>query len=104
MDVAGNWAVNSAGNLLDDTSFIVSVETVQSDDAEGVHGYFTTVDEHGNKLRSVEATATWLGRPANGFARSGMFVTNAQHDYYDVDFVYRNIREAIGIMNPSPKK
>lgn len=104
MDVAGNWAVNSAGNLLDDASFIVSVETVQSDDAEGIHGYFTTVDENGNKLRAIKATAKWLGRPANGFARSGMYITNAQYDYYDADFVYRNIREAIGIMNPSPKK
>lgn len=104
MDIAGNQAVVSTGELLSEAKFIVSVETTRPGDTNGTHGYFGTVDEHGNKVRSVQETARWIRRSSEVFERSGIFVTNAQYDYYDNASVYHNIREAIGIMNPSPKK
>lgn len=104
MDIAGNQAVVSTGELLNGAKFIVSVETTRPGDPNGVHGYFGTIDENGNKVRSAQETARWIRRSSGVFDRSGIFVTNAQYDYYDNKSIYHNIREAIGIMNPSPKK
>lgn len=104
MEIAGFQAVVSTGELLNEAKFIVSVETTRPGDTIGMHGYFGTIDENENKLRSIQETARWIRRSSEVFDRSGIFVMDAQYDYYENEWVYQNIREAIGIMNPSPKK
>ena len=83
--------------------FIFSVQTAPPGDDEMILGYFGTLDANGNKVRSIGATALWLGVPAE-YTKAGMLINNAHYDYFDVSrFVYRYTREAIGLMNPSPK-
>lgn len=82
---------------------IVTCETTRPDDEKKLHGYFSATDEDGNPLRSVYGCALWAAKNSPSFTRAGMLIRYAQWDYFNPSLTYRNIREAIGIMNPSPK-
>lgn len=101
LTIAANEAIAS-GNIPSDR-FVISVETTRYDDEDMIHGYFNQVDAAGNAVRSIWGGAMWVGEPSE-FTRAGMFILDAQYDYYDNVPVYFHLREAIGIMNPSPKK
>ncbi|MCD8072089.1 MAG: glycoside hydrolase family 18, partial [Alistipes sp.] len=81
--------------------FVAAVQTTRPDDVDGIYGYFGTVDEEGNSLRSIVGGALWAVEPSD-FTRAGLYIYNAHNDYYDNDPVYCNIRRAVEIMNPSP--
>jgi len=46
--------------------------------------------------------AYWTSAETSGFTKSGICIDNVQRDYYNIQFVYPNVRKAIAIMNPSP--
>lgn len=103
MEVAGNWALESAAGLLDKTTFIVTVSTVPLGEGDnGTIGYFGGIGTDGKQVRAIGETAYWMNK--NGqFNRGGMLVYNPENDYYNSLINYQYIREAIGTMNPSPK-
>lgn len=94
-------AISAEGMRAD--CIVVSTQTTRPDDEKQIYGYFGTTDENGNKVRSIFGSATWVVMPETSFTRSGLMIRHAQYDYFDNTLVYRSIREAIGIMNPSPK-
>lgn len=101
LTIAALAAIGS-GNVPSDR-FVITVETTRYDDEDMIYGYFGQVDDAGNAVRSIEGGAVWVGQPSD-FTRAGMLILNAQYDYYDNVPVYRHLREAINIMNPSPNK
>lgn len=82
---------------------IVSCQTTDPDDKKGKYGYFSEIDEEGNPLRSVYGCALWCIKNSQYFTRAGVLISHAERDYFNPSLIYKNIREAIGIMNPSPK-
>lgn len=84
--------------------FIVGVTTPSLTDPTDESGYFTGLDVDGtSKLRAIKGAAQWVVAPDANFTKSGIAITNAQNDYFNITFVYKNIRESIDIMNPAPK-
>lgn len=81
----------------------IVTQTTRPDDEKQLFGYFGTYDENGVRQRSLEGCAQWMTLPSAGFTRTGLLIRDAQYDYFDNKLVYRCIREAIGVMNPSPK-
>lgn len=101
MTIAAEAAIN-CGNVPTDR-FIITTETTRYDDEDGIYGYLGSVDASGEAQRSIRGGAVWVGQPSELFTRAGMLILNAQYDYYDNTPVYFHLREAIAIMNPSPK-
>lgn len=50
-----------------------------------------------------QVAANWVAEEdaESRFLKAGLAVANAQDDYFNTNLIYRNIREAIGIMNPT---
>ena len=82
---------------------IVMAQTVRPDDDKQIYGFFGTLDENGNMMRSIYGSAVWCAKPSEHFTRAGLMVRNAHYDYFNNKLVYGSIREAINIMNPSSK-
>lgn len=83
--------------------FLVEVSTVSPTDPTDETGYFLATDTDGkSRLRAIKGAAQWVVAPSS-YTKAGIAVTRAQNDYFQVALVYKNIREAIGIMNPAPK-
>lgn len=83
--------------------FVIQVSTVSVTDPTDETGYFLGMDEDGkSRLRAVKAAAQWTLAASDG-SKAGLFIADAQNDYFNISMVYRNIREAISIMNPAPK-
>lgn len=101
MTIAANAALDS-GDVPSDR-FLITVETTRYDDDDMIYGYLGTVDASGEPERSIRSGAVWTGQPSD-FTRAGMLILNAQYDYFDNTPIYFHLREAIDIMNPSPKK
>lgn len=100
MTIAAEAAMG-CGNVPSDR-FVITTETTRYDDEDGIYGYLGSVDATGAAERSIRGGAVWVGQPSE-FTRAGMLILNAQYDYYDNTPVYFHLREAIDIMNPSPK-
>ena len=81
--------------------FIVSVSTFSLDEADVKTGYFT--DDEGNSVSAITGSAYWVATPESDFTKAGLGICNIQNDYYNTSLIYKYTREAIGIMNPSPK-
>ncbi len=82
---------------------LVEVATVSPLDPTDETGYFLTTDDDGkSRLRAIKGAAQWVVAPA-AYPKAGIAVARAQNDYFNVALVYKNIREAISIMNPAPK-
>ena len=88
--------------ILETTSASNLSETTRYNDEDKIYGYLGTTDAEGNAERSIRGGALWVGQPSD-FTRAGMLILNAQYDYYDNTPIYFHLREAIDIMNPSPK-
>ncbi len=83
--------------------FIVGVSTVSLDDPSDKIGYFSLLDDDGkSQLRAIKGAARWTLVEAS-YTKAGICIDNAQNDYFNISLVYKNIREAISIMNPAPK-
>lgn len=81
--------------------FIVGVVPVSLDLTDDKTGYFT--DEYGDQARAITEGAYWVASPSADFSKAGLGIYNIQDDYYNTSLVYKYTREAIHILNPSPK-
>lgn len=79
--------------------FIVCVELPQAHDKDKVKGYWSTVDEKGNKLVAAPGAAQWMVEASPNYTRKGIFIMNVHNDYYNNTYGY--VREVIRIMNPN---
>lgn len=82
--------------------FVIGVTTVSLTDPNATDGTFIDTDDNGNPLTAITGAAYWVSQITSGFTKAGICISNAQNDYYNIKFVYPNIRKAISIMNPSP--
>lgn len=74
--------------------FLAAVELPDPQGKDPVQGYF-------DSELAIRAAAEWTLVQEHGIAKAGIAVRDVQNDYYDANLVYRHVREAIGIMNPS---
>lgn len=79
--------------------FIVCVELPQADDKDKVKGYWSTLDEKGDRLVAARGAARWVGEESPDYTRRGIFIMNVHADYYNATYGY--VREVIRIMNPN---
>ena len=96
-----NWQGGTEGgvNPVPADRFIVCVELPQADDKDKVKGYWSTVDEKGNKLVAAPGAARWMVEASPNYTRKGIFIMNVHNDYYNNTYGY--VREVIRIMNPN---
>lgn len=66
-------------------------------------GYFEA-QENGSPMYAVKGAAlAVISNNNNNFVQTGLCISRSQNDYYfGVKSNYKNIKEAISIMNPSP--
>ena len=94
----------SAASGVPTDRFIVGVTTPSITDPADENGYFSAFEADGkSRMRATKGAARWTVAPAAGYTKAGIAVADAQNDYYNITLVYKNIREAIDIMNPAPK-
>lgn len=79
--------------------FIVCVELPQAEDKDKVKGYWSTVDEKGDKLVAALGAARWVVEESPDYTRRGTFIMNVHTDYYNATYGY--VRDVIRIMNPN---
>ena len=60
------------------------------------------VGADGSKQNAIIETAYWV-KTADTFTKAGMAVYLINKDYFNPDLDYKNVREAVEIMNPSPE-
>lgn len=77
--------------------WLVSAVPPSATDATGY-----LADASGASVRAVGALAEWLLRPED-IGKAGMGIMNVQYDYYNSAMIYRYTKEAIEMLNPSPK-
>lgn len=63
-------------------------------------GYVT--DASGASVRAVGALAEWMLLPGE-IDKTGIGIMNVQYDYFNSSMIYRYTKEAIDMLNPSPK-
>ena len=81
---------------------IIGVTMPSLTDETSTAGYFSATDENGNSIYAVNGAADWVNIPVSGFGKAGICVDHVQYDYFDINKIYRHVREAIAVMNPSP--
>lgn len=83
--------------------FLIGVMAPSLSDSRDERGYFPGFEADGKtRIRAMKGAAEWVVTPA-AYTKAGLAIANAQDDYFNTDLVYKNIREAISIMNPAPK-
>lgn len=102
-DVAVSCAKALDSSAVPSDRIVVTVLEVQPDDNNQTFGWFGTQDANGNKLRALPYVAQWVASTSPNYTRAGLVIKNVQPDYYNVTKIYPHLREAISIMNPSPK-
>ena len=84
--------------------FIAAVTMPSITDLTSEKGYFAGFDEDGkSRLYATKGVSTWTNISSAQYTKAGISILNAQNDYYGLKLVYKNVREAISIMNPAPK-
>jgi len=78
--------------------FGVNIPKIDGDDESG---YFNTTDDNGDQQYAVVGAALAVISSRGDFSKLGVCVDRAELDYYNATNVYKNIREAISLMNPS---
>lgn len=66
-----------------------------------MEGGYDFTDQYGNKMKSLEGMARW--KPNNGFRKGGVGTYHMEAEY-PTNPEYKNLRNAIQIMNPSSHK
>ena len=95
LSVVARKAMLSAGTPTD--RFVVAVSTISMDAADTKTGFY-------EKARAIKEAAYWITEPSADYTRAGIAIYNIQNDYYNADAIYPCVKEAINIMNPSPRK
>lgn len=84
--------------------FLVGVTIAPSDDPSGKRGWFNGFEADGKtRLSAAKGAAEWAIPDDSSFGRRGISISNAREDYFNVTKNFKNIREAVDIMNPAPK-
>ena len=65
-------------------------------------GYFTQTDAAGKPISAIVGAASWV-LELSGYDKAGLAIDRAWNDYYDLNRIFPNIRQAIYIMNPVPE-
>lgn len=79
--------------------FIVSVETAPLNTADKKSGYWSD-----GQTRSIAGASEWVAASHSGFSVVGLGIRNVNNDYFNAARIYPYTRDAISIINPSPKK
>lgn len=79
--------------------YIVSVETVSLDKEDVKTGYWAD-----GVTRAVTGASRWVMQSHDGYSVAGLGIKNVNNDYFNVARIYSYTRDAISMMNPSPKK
>ncbi|MCZ8373273.1 glycoside hydrolase family 18 [Phocaeicola sp. KGMB11183] len=98
--IAGNGLVQTFGEELGEervTNMTVMTENFEAVDA-AMNGGYNYTDRWGNKMMSLEGMARW--QPKNGFRKGGVGTYHMEAEY-GTSPEYKNLRNAIQIMNPS---
>lgn len=83
---------------------IAGVTIASADDPSGKRGWFNGFEADGKtRLSAAKGAAEWAISDDPSFGRRGISIANAREDYFNVTKNFKNIREAIDIMNPAPK-
>lgn len=82
--------------------FVIGVAAISATDPKDLSGTFNGTGEDGAPMTAIKAAANWVNMEDGAFARAGVLVKRASHDYYNPSMTYSNIRGAISLMNPSP--
>ena len=91
------------GNIPTDR-FVLGVTAKSLEDPSLKPGSFTGTDRNGYAKTAIIGGAEWVVAGNADVKRAGICINNAKNDYFNLNKVYYNIREAISIMNPSPVK
>lgn len=84
--------------------FIIGVKTPSLTDPTDNSGYFAGYEADGKtKIRASRGAAEWAVAPAASYTKAGVAIADVENDYFFRYSVYKNVREAIDIMNPAPK-
>lgn len=78
---------------------LFGIRTINPEDAS--EGYFTDLTANGTPMTAIIGAAYSAIASKGNFTKAGLCVESAQNDYYNTPKNYKNIREAIAIMNPS---
>lgn len=71
-------------------------------DDKDTSGYFTALD-NGSPMYAVKGTALLVISSEGNFVKAGVCTSRTQNDYYfGAQSNYKNVKEAISVMNPSP--
>ena len=100
MNLAGSRAVEALDGLTGEENIRLIMKVRLGDDKQD-KGYFNTVNSEGKKMRAAQTTASWIRNDIDLSRKGGLFIMDAQTDYYGADHIYSNVRESIEIMNPS---
>lgn len=65
-------------------------------------GYFIQTDAAGKPISAIVGAASWV-LELSGYDKAGLAIDRAWNDYYDLNRIFPNIRQAIYIMNPVPE-
>ena len=86
--------------------FIIGVTIPSISDPDSDAGYFSDYEDEEKKVRltAVKGAAQWVLVLDKKYTKVGISIVNAQDDYFNSSFIYKNIRGAIGIMNYAPQK
>lgn len=101
-EIAFTMLMNAAEGVPADR-FLIGVSIPSASNPSNLAGYFDGTDAEGNPRYALPEAAQWVTLPAAGYGKLGLFVDNAQDDYFNLTSNYKHIREAIDTMNPSPK-
>jgi len=82
-------------------NIIVCATPRSTDESDKTTG--TIIDLDGATQNSITEMAHWVCMP-DSFTKAGLGIYRINEDYYNADLDYKLTREAIDIMNPSPKK
>jgi hypothetical protein len=83
------------------TNILVGASAIYTDENDYSWGELTGADGS-LKQNAIVETAHWV-KTVDTFTKAGMAVYRINRDYYNPDQDYKNVRQAIEVMNPSPK-
>lgn len=75
--------------------FVVTVSTAET-------GVNDPAGWYGSEM-ALPLAAEWVTRPSPEFGRAGLLIRDVQRDFYNAGIIYKNVREAVATINPSPK-
>lgn len=79
--------------------YIVSVETASLDKEDVRTGYWAD-----GVTRAVTGASRWVTSNHEGYSVAGLGIKNVNNDYFNIARIYPYTRDAILMMNPSPKQ